>query len=316
MAKEIAEFLEFDKTRKAIVYHVDVNDKLMFQDFPNNLQQEIQIHHINKGVKCFDPFDNCLKYVHPHTLFISSAGVLALFMKSSKPVAQVMKKWLMLHVLPSILNTGSYSITQDTKESITVLPPPTLPRLMTSNEPEIENLSEYPALSVIHNAIYILECYDNEGYKYLKFGKSDNLMDRLEQHCKRHGTFKIKAVYPCRNPSVIESKLKSELHLKKISKEATGIKSERITELFLPEHFDIVNTIIQQIIEMDLKENDTVLALEMEKTKQKEIEERIEMQRTEQLRLQITLANITQKQPQQQNLKRSQQTLESYYSKK
>ena len=110
--------------------------------------------------------------------------------------------------------------------------------------------------------------------------------------------------------------MKSELHLKKISKEATGIKSERITELFLPEHFDIVNTIIQQIIEMDLKENDTVLALEIEKTKQKEIEERIEMQRTEQLRLQITLANITQKQPQQQNLKRSQQTLESYYSKK
>jgi len=148
-------------------------------------------------------------------------------------------------------------------------------------------------------------------------------MDRLEQHCKRHGTFKIKAVFTCRNPSVIESKLKSELHLKKISKEATGIKSERITELFLPEHFDIVNTIIQQIIEMDLKENDTVLALEIEKTKrkememkQKEIEERIEMQRTEQLRLQITLANITQKQPQQQNLKRSQQTLESYYSKK
>ena len=148
----------------------------------------------------------------------------------------------------------------------------------------------------------------------MKFGKSDNLMDRLEQHCNRHGTFKIKAVYPCRNPSVIESKLKSELHLKKISKEATGIKSERITELFLPEHFDIVNTIIQQIIEMDLKENDTVLALEIEKTKQKEIEECIEIQRTEQLRLQITLANITQK-PQSQS-HAQQKTLESYYSKK
>ena len=195
---------------------------------------------------------------------------------------------------------------------------------MESYEPEIENLSEYPALSVIQSAIYLLECYDNEGNKYLKFGKSDNLMDRLEQHCKRHGTFKIKAVYPCRNPSVIESKLKSELHLKKISKEATGTKNERITELFLPEHFDIVNTIIQQIIEMDLKENDTVLALEIEKTKQKEIEmkqkeieERIEMQCTEQLRLQITLANIAQHQSQQQqHVKRSQQTLESYYSKK
>ena len=115
--------------------------------------------------------------------------------------------------------------------------------------------------------------------------------------------------------------MKSELHLKKISKEATGIKSERITELFLPEHFDIVNTVIQQIIEMDLKENDRVLALEIEKTKQKEIEmkqkeieERIEIQRTEQLRLQITLANITQK-PQSQS-HAQQKTLEYYYSKK
>ena len=246
--------------------------------------------------------------------YILEPGLYALLMSSKKTYAVVFQRWVFEIVLPSIRHTGSYSITQDTKQPAPVTP--TLPRLITSNEPEIENLSEYPALSVIHNAIYILECFDNEGYKYLKFGKSDNLMDRLEQHCKRHGTFKIKAVYPCRNPSVIESKLKSELHLKKISKEATGIKSERITELFLPEHFDIVNTIIQQIIEMDLKENDTVLALEIEKTKQKEIEERIEMQRTEQLRLQITLANITQKQPQQQNLKRSQQTLESYYSKK
>ena len=65
---------------------------------------------------------------------------------------------------------------------------------------------------------------------------------------------------------------------------------------------------------MDLKENDTVLALEIEKTKQKEIEERIEIQRMEQLRLQITLANITQK-PQSQS-HAQQKTLESYYSKK
>jgi hypothetical protein len=122
------------------------------------------------------------------------------------PYAVMFQDWLFEEVLPSIRRTGSYSITQQATESVPL--PPTLPRLTSSNEPEIENLTEYPALSVIHNAIYILECYDNEGCKYLKFGKSDNLMDRLEQHCKRHGTFKIKAVYPCRNPSVIESKLK------------------------------------------------------------------------------------------------------------
>ena len=43
---------------------------------------------------------------------------------------------------------------------------------------------EYPALSVIHNEIYVLECQDNEGRMYMKYGKTDNLMDRLQQHLK------------------------------------------------------------------------------------------------------------------------------------
>ena len=134
-------------------------------------------------------------------------------------------------------------------------------------------------------------------------------MERLQQHYKRHGAFKIKGVYPCRNPSVIESKLKSELNLKRISSEATGKNGEKITELFLPEYFHIVDTIIQQIIQMDMIENDNVLYIEREKTKQKEIDERIEMQRTEQLRLQLELEKMKQG-------KKSQQKLDSYFLKK
>ena len=92
-----------------------------------------------------------------------------------------------------------------------------LPSLSLSNKHEIENLTEYPALSVIHNAIYILECIDKHQCLYNKFGKTDFLIDRLQQHYRRHGNFKVKAVYPCRNPSIIESKLKSELNLKRIA---------------------------------------------------------------------------------------------------
>ena len=58
------------------------------------------------------------------------------------------------------------------------------PRLTVTNEPEIENLSDFPALSVIPNVIYILESRDNEDCTYVKFGKSDNLMERLEQRLK------------------------------------------------------------------------------------------------------------------------------------
>ena len=81
-----------------------------------------------------------------------------------------------------------------------------------------------------------------------------------------------------------------------------------------------MNTIILQIIEKDLRDNDKDLAIEKEKTKQQEIEERIQIQCTEQIRLQIVLANNThQAQPKQQNkrsISSSQRTLDFFFSKK
>ena len=42
------------------------------------------------------------------------------------------------------------------------------------------------------------------------------------------------------------------------------------TEIFLPEHFNTVSVIIEQIIEMDMFEHEKSLMLEHEKTNQKE----------------------------------------------
>ena len=53
MAKPIAEFLEFEKTSSCVTYHIDANDKYMFQDFPNNTQEEIQKSYIHEGTKTF-----------------------------------------------------------------------------------------------------------------------------------------------------------------------------------------------------------------------------------------------------------------------
>ena len=78
-----------------------------------------------------------------------------------------------------------------------------------------------------------------------------------------------------------------------------------------------MNTIILQIIEKDLRDNDKDLAIEKEKTKReeiilkhKEIEERIEIQRTEQL--QLRFANKSNK----KRIHESQRTLDFFYSKK
>ena len=74
---------------------------------------------------------------------------------------------------------------------------------------------------------------------------------------------------------------------------------------------------------MDSIENDTNLALERERTKQKEIDERIEIQQTEQLRitqhteqlrLQLELAKLNGVQC-GKKIQDTQQTMDSYFSK-
>ena len=65
---------------------------------------------------------------------------------------------------------------------------------------------------------------------------------------------------------------------------------------------------------MDSIENDTNLALERERTKQKEIDERIEIQHTEQLRLQLELAKLNSVQC-GKKYSETQRTMDSYFSK-
>ena len=91
-------------------------------------------------------------------------------------------------------------------------------------------------------------------------------------------------MYQCRNPSVIERKLKSELNLKRITVEAVGTNSEKLAELSLLEHFNTVNDIIEQIIEMDMFEHDKSLMLEREKTRQEEQKTQQEREKTQQAR--------------------------------
>ena len=206
-ASAIAAYLEYQDPKQSIRDHVSDEDKIKCHEITNSSTT------VFLGPRHQGKF-------HPETIFINKYGIFDLVTKSRMPLARQFRKWLVTEVLPSIMDTGSYVC------------PTRLPCLTLSNEAEIENLTEYPALSVIHNAIYILECIDNNQCLYNKFGKTDYLIDRLQQHYRRHGTFKVKAVYPCCNPSVIESKLKSELNLKRIAVEATGMNGEKITELF------------------------------------------------------------------------------------
>ena len=149
-ANELAKVLGYVDADQAICKHVREKYCVSYHDLND-------ISHTSDSLGVFETTPvNSTGSINGY--WIKEYGLYSLLTRSKMPYAIVFQDWLFEKVLPSIRRTGSYSIAQDTKQPAPVLPPPTLPRLMTSNEPEIENLSEYPALSVIHNAIYILEC--------------------------------------------------------------------------------------------------------------------------------------------------------------
>ena len=126
-----------------IQYHISSENKINFKLLPNRVRSDI----ITRGGKIFT------SYIHPDTIFITAEGVFDLFMKSSKPLAKAMKRWLIYDVIPSILRKGEYSIipapiAQSTVPALVIAEP--CPRMTICHNPK-----GFPVSSV-KSAIYIL----------------------------------------------------------------------------------------------------------------------------------------------------------------
>ena len=87
--KEIATILGYTNTKKAIIDHVDEEDKKKMDEVGGNKTL---------------PLD----YNAKNTTLINEPGLYSLILSSKKPEAREFKKWVMSEVLPSIRKTGSY----------------------------------------------------------------------------------------------------------------------------------------------------------------------------------------------------------------
>ena len=101
--KSVATFLEYKEPSLAIRDIVDSDDKKMFHEFPEKTRIDMSGKVCGKGTSDHHNID-------PKSMFISSTGMLDLFMRSKLRLAHKMKKWLIHDVIPSILSTGSYSL--------------------------------------------------------------------------------------------------------------------------------------------------------------------------------------------------------------
>ncbi len=93
--KEIAQYLEYDSTRRAIIDHVDVNNKMSYE----------KILELFGGGKSALP-----KNLDKKTIFINLSGFFNLIHNSKQKLAKQIKKWLDNEVLPALFKYGSYSM--------------------------------------------------------------------------------------------------------------------------------------------------------------------------------------------------------------
>ena len=91
--KDVANSLEYARTRDALQKHVDPEDKLTFSEL----------------VKSAGDLDG-LSNQQPHELYINESGLYSLALRSNKPEARAFKRWITREVLPAIRRHGHYGV--------------------------------------------------------------------------------------------------------------------------------------------------------------------------------------------------------------
>jgi len=102
----IAQFLGYTNPRKAVRDHVKLKWRKNWEE-------------ISRGTIRSSYVTSCEQTVnwHPHTVFLSEAGVYALIMRSKLPAAEEFQQWLFEEVLPELRKTGNYSVQDNVKQS-------------------------------------------------------------------------------------------------------------------------------------------------------------------------------------------------------
>ena len=101
--KDIAKSLGYEKTRNAILKHVDDDDKSILED-------------IRRGPQIRTPFKN----EQGGSIFINESGLYSLIFRSKLESAKSFKRWVTKDVLQSIRKTGRYDYCIDHKYNNTL----------------------------------------------------------------------------------------------------------------------------------------------------------------------------------------------------
>ena len=99
--KTIAEILGYAIQRKAILDHVDHEDRRKLSELVSKFKQN-ETDPLKYRDSKLEPLTNNQK----NTIYINESGLYCLLLRSKLESARVFKRWVMSQVLPSIRKTG------------------------------------------------------------------------------------------------------------------------------------------------------------------------------------------------------------------
>lgn len=244
VGKDVAEALGYLNTRKALLDHVDEEDK-----------NTVTIRDGNKG--------------NPNQTIINESGVYCLIIKSKLEAAKQFKRWVTSEVLPSIRKTGSYGISNNAELSAEITSLTTQITTLKAQLEATQKLALFAARSIPQPPDYRIQ-YNSIAPIITKLqhllGKSSHkevlsyIYDTMEEHGgfnRKFAMIRLKSRYPTyyvddKQPSIIDSIIEFPDYyeqfmktLARIEKKLTTVVSEPIPTLS-PE--DQIQSIIAPLI--------------------------------------------------------------------
>jgi prophage antirepressor-like protein len=190
VGKDIAEFLGYIDTKKALQDHVDDEDKMTLDQF----RKRREVIHLPS-------------FLHPHTILINESGLYSLIMRSKLEKAKPFKRWVTSDVLPSIRKTGQYNISTLSTISSTQLPP--LPAPVDLYMVEAEELRKNVDRTICAETPSMYLFYVG---KYLKLGFSKDAFPIRAPVHQKDEEFPVCVLVALWNASqVVEQKIHNQL---------------------------------------------------------------------------------------------------------
>lgn len=285
--KSVAEALNYSNTNHALTTHVPEKCKSSL-----NTLIEKYGNLIDGGRKTRPPQNlnkNQLK-----TIYVDQSGLYALILRSKQPSAVEFQMWVMIDVLPSIQQSGSYSM-------IISEPPVTVHKSLPASSPAValkgfevaegaldkgKSISAYDGKITVYLAVVIIEVTCEESSEiidkeYVKWGKTDHANDRVDSHVRGFKRFKLWTMLEVKNSGKIENEFKNRIRAMGID---VGVKvnNRKYKELFIKPAEqsieDFKNLLVQIIEEEDDEDCDDIsikkLRIEEKMAHEKEITER------------------------------------------